>query len=153
MKYDCDYAEPLILLLQNLHEAVIVKMKFCEWNARMQLHLIQKRIVTQRYQKVLQLLFFNMLISIPLFAFNYSTRPTLGMFTPDCKTHRKNVDTLSVHREIVQIWETVYALSLEEPISSFIIRVNLLLGAEALVQAEAAVFILQFDDSSRTACS
>lgn len=86
--------------------------------------------------------FFNMLISIPLFVFNYSTP---WAFTPDCKTHRKNVDTLSVHRGIVQIWEPVYAVSLEEPISSFLIRVNLLLGAEALVQVEAAVFILQFE--------
>lgn len=56
-----------------------------------------------------------------------------------------SVGALSVHREVVQIRETAYAVPLDGPVSSFTVRMDLSVGAEALVQAEVAVFMLQFE--------
>ena len=56
-----------------------------------------------------------------------------------------SVGTLSVRRIVVQIGETAHAVSLDGPVSSFTVRVNLSVGAEALVQAEVAVFMLKFE--------
>ena len=56
-----------------------------------------------------------------------------------------SVGTLSVRRIVVQIGETAHAVSLDGPVFSFTVRVNLSVGAEALVQAEVAVFMLKFE--------
>lgn len=49
-----------------------------------------------------QVLLFHIFISIPLLHLN-EVHAQPWVFIPDCKTHRKSMDTLSVHREVVQI--------------------------------------------------